>query len=98
MEKVILWETPDKVCDTRNERFVEEENLVVGLLASGIQEVRLEARDFRMAWVFDYDEIKIFQNNLLSGKELALDYQKIIKARSRWTTGLTYLRDHIKNS
>jgi len=97
-QPTILWQTPNKKMDPANRLGIEDDELVICFLASGIQEYCVEAIDFKVLWVFDKSEIIELSNKYLSGSPIMVNYHDVKKARQKWIVSLRTARAQQKDN
>lgn len=94
MARSYLTVTPGK--EVPQDKIAERDNedKVVFLLASGVNQVRIEAADGKhMFFIFNQDEITELEAKYLSGEPLMVDYRKVREAREKWRGALDMLRN-----
>jgi len=76
---------------------INREELVVLLVASGIETVRVMGENYRMEVEFVADEIKGIVNDYSSGSPVMIEYGKVVAARSWWNDLVSLWKAKLKN-
>ena len=97
MAKDIIWQTPDKEVTKENHREFDDKGAVILFLAHDIKPVCVEAKGYRMIWVFDNEEVGKLFEDYFSGKSIMVDYQGVITGETFWLKMLSILRNRVKN-
>lgn len=92
MARSILNITPGKVENETVEK--DTEDIILFFLASGIQQVRIEAANLlHMYFIFNVDEIRELEAQYFSGAPLMIDFRRVLEAKNRWKEALSMLRN-----